>query len=823
MLDDDRVSTPFLPESRPLPASPYAAPAIRGTPDTGRYRDRGDLAPDPDAEPLWVLPAEKIPTSAAGVPGRKMTRDRGHLDTPETISGISRERLTRDTGRLDAGLSWDYCGPRRGASSVPGPSDEDVETGGPVDLEAGGLTYRQDTQVIEAGGDARLSRGGQRIEADRITYDRRSGDVATTGETYLQYPGLRILGDDARLNLDSSQGRMDDVRYRLSGPINLRGSAAVVHIDDAQLTRYDDIVYTTCPPGSNAWSLRAGSLRLDQHTGRGIAKNARLRIRGIPVLYTPYLEFPIDNRRKSGFLIPSVGSSDDNGVELMAPYYWNIAPNLDATFYPRYMSRRGLMLGGEFRYLTRRDRGTIDVQVLPRDAADEEDGTRAAAAVREQGLFFGRLSTSLDYSIVSDDRYLEDFGNNIDATSTRFLTQRGDVTYLGRGWSLLTRLQAFQTLDPDLSPESRPYGQLPQLLFTLSPRTFEGGLSAGLQADYTYFDHNHLVHGQRFSVSPTLSWPLQRSYGHLIPTANLYLTSYSLQDAAPGQPNDPGHAIPSVNLNGKLIFERDASWLGEQALQTLEPRVYYLYTPYVDQDDAPVFDSSELTFNFSNLFRSNRFTGRDRIGDANQLTAALTSRTLRAASGEELFRLSLGQIFYFADRRVQIAGPEQTERQSPFAGELAATLFDNWQGRASFEWDPERDQDQWQRRTLQLQYLDPKDRLLNLAYRADDTVAPDNRYEDADLSFRLPLGERVEVVGRWLYSLLREETVDAFAGIEFGRCCWRVRLVGRHFKRRPDEAASTSVMLQLELAGLGAIGSPVGNFLEREIYGYQAD
>jgi LPS-assembly protein len=243
----------------------------------------------------------------------------------------------------------------------------------------------------------------------------------------------------------------------------------------------------------------------------------------------------------------------------------------------------------------------------------------------------------------------------------------------------------------------------------------------------------------------------------------------------------------------------------------------------VDQDDAPVFDSSELTFNFSNLFRSNRFTGRDRIGDANQLTAALTSRTLRAASGEELFRLSLGQIFYFADRRVQIAGPEQTERQSPFAGELAATLFDNWQGRASFEWDPERDQDQWQRRTLQLQYLDPKDRLLNLAYRADDTVAPDNRYEDADLSFRLPLGERVEVVGRWLYSLLREETVDAFAGIEFGRCCWRVRLVGRHFKRRPDEAASTSVMLQLELAGLGAIGSPVGNFLEREIYGYQAD
>ena len=344
-----------------------------------------------------------------------------------------------------------------------------------------------------------------------------------------------------------------------------------------------------------------------------------------------------------------------------------------------------------------------------------------------------------------------------------------------------------------------------------------------MDAEYDYFDHHHKVHGQRMSMLPSLSWPLRRSYGHIIPGARVHLTNYALTDQTEDLPTDPNHVIPSFDLDGKLIFERDLSWLGTPSLQTLEPRLYYLYTPYVDQDDTPVFDSSELTFSFSNLFRGNRFTGRDRIGDANQMTAALTSRTLRADNGDELFRLSLGQIFYFADRQVQIAGPQETTERSPYTGELAANLFEHWYGRASFEWDPNLDDEQLQRRTLQLEYRDPNARLLTLAYRADDSVAEANRYENTDLSFRLPVGQHVEVVGRWLSSLLHDETMDAFAGVEFGKCCWRVRLLGRHLKRSTEDAASTSVMLQVELAGLGAIGNPIGKFLEEEIYGYQVD
>jgi LPS-assembly protein len=815
MLDDSRLNTPL---------SPYLLGNVGS-----RFSLDDAVAPahalESGDEPLWVLPAHLIPPAAVGIPGAEMTRDRGYLDQPETIAGVTREPLQPDSGRLDAGLGWDYCGPRP-ARMGPAPAADQPDNDTPLDIDAAGISYRQDTQTIEATGGVRLARGGKRVEADRISYNRSTSDIVTRGRTYLEYPGVRILGQDAELNLEQNQGRIDDAHYRFSGAANLRGRADVIHIDDRQRTRYENMLYTTCPPGSNAWSLVANKLRLDQESGRGVARDARLRIRGVPVLYTPYINFPIDDRRKSGFLIPSIGSSEDNGFELLTPYYWNIAPNMDATFFPRYMSRRGAMLGGEFRWLTRADRGTLTAEVMPDDAEFENDDARGALGIKQQGRFFDRWATNIDYSVVSDDQYLEDLGSNIDVTSTRRLLQRGDVTYLGTGWSLLTSVEAYQTIDETPAPGSRPYGRLPQLLFTVNRRTYGPGLLAGLAAEYTYFDHNHRVNGQRLALNPGIAWPLRRSYGHIIPNLNLNLASYALSDEARGQPSDPDHAIPTFDLDGRLVFERNIDWLGEASLQTLEPRLFYLYTPYVDQDQTPVFDSSELNFSFSNLFRSNRFTGRDRIGDANQITAALTSRTLRGRTGEELFRFSLGQIFYFADRRVQINGPVETAERSPYTGELSARLFDHWEGRASFEWEPEPepDQEQLQRRTLMLEYRHPDDnRMLNMAYRADYTAAEANRYEDTDLSFRLPLGQRAELVGRWLYSILHGETMDAFAGIEYGKCCWRVRLLGRHFKRRPDDVASNSVMLQLELAGLGALGNPIGKFLEREIYGYQLD
>jgi LPS-assembly protein len=808
-------ASPFLP--RQLASPPLVAPA---------------LTAEPDAEPLWVLPESAIPAYLPSVPGAEPVRDRGYLDRPGQSAGILTEPIEPDSNRLEQGLEWPFCGTRPPALGAPEPAPPANPAAAPTDIAAGGITYRRDSDMVDAVGGVTVERGSQRVEADTLRYDRRRETVTSRGTTYLEYPGLRVTGAGAAVNLETEQARLDAPRFRLSGPLNARGLADTAYVVSPTRTAYRDILYTTCPPGSNAWTLRAKTLKLDQDTGLGVARDARLRVRGLPVLYAPYLQFPIDDRRRTGFLVPAIGSSSDNGVELLTPYYWNIAPQMDATFTPRLMSRRGALLGGELRYLTRADAGAIHGEVLPDDRLYEDgDTTRWALNVEEEGVWLEQFRTWIDFSAVSDDDYLEDLGNNIDATSTRHLDQRGLITYYARDWSLLFQLQGFQTVDETIDPDARPYGRLPQVLFRLNSRELlpqattwlAGRPTVGLEAEYDYFDHRHKVHGQRVTATPLFSWPLQRSWGHLVPSARIHLSQYDLIDAAPGLDTTPGHVIPSLDLDGKLIFERAANWIGEAAVQTLEPRLFYLYTPFTDQDDVPVFDSSELELSFASLYRSNRFTGRDRIGDANQVTAGISSRMLRAATGEELFRVSLGQIYYFADRRVQILGPPQTDGTSPYTGELSARLFSNWSGRASFQWDPDSDGDSLPRRTLRLEYEGPERRLLNLAYRADLTAAEVNRYEDTDLSFRLPFGTQAELVGRWLYSVRHHETTDAFAGIEFGKCCWRLRILGRHFKRRPQEAASTSVMVQIELAGLGAIGDPIGDFLEREIYGYAID
>ncbi|MBK1620771.1 organic solvent tolerance protein [Lamprobacter modestohalophilus] len=771
------------------------------------------LEPAPASEP-----DARVRDTEAGVQSEAAARS----ETTQQPGGTEPLPADRET-LLHDGLDWAYCGPRParlGSAPMAAPLAADT----PIDIDTGAVAYQQDTGILTLSGGVDVRRAEERVVADTLTYDRNTGDIETQGATLMERPGLRMIGDRARLNLETNQGQMQNVSYRFSDAANLRGTADLAEVLSPSQTRYRGLVYSTCPPGTNAWSIKAATLKLDQDEGIGVARNARIRIKGVPVVYTPYLRFPIDDRRRSGFLIPTVGTSDESGFELIVPYYWNIAPNLDATLSPHFLSERGLLMGTELRYMTRNDSGRIEGEFIPNDAKYEGNGARWALNLEETGTWFGRFNTLVEFSAVSDDRYLQDFGNGLDITSTRQLLQRGTVSYFGDGWSLQTALQGYQTVDPELTPEQRPYGRLPQVIFNLSPVEVGAGLIARVNAEYDYFDHNHIVYGQRLAMQPSLSLPLRRSYGHLIPTLSLNLSGYDLTNTAVGQPTSPSHSIPSIEVDGKLVFERDANWFGTAALQTLEPRLYYLYTPFEDQSATPVFDSSDLTFNFANLFRSNRFTGRDRIGDANQITTALSSRFLDARTGAEMLRLSVGRILYFADRQVQIFGPTEVANESPVTGEIAAQLFDRWRGRASFEWDPAEETDQWGRRTLQLQYIEPNaERLVNLAYRFDRGNNIDNRFETTDLSFRLPVSNEVNVVGRWLYSLETEETSDAFAGIEFGQCCWKIRVLGRHFKNRADSPANTSVMLQVELAGLGAFGSSVDSFLQREVYGYQVD
>jgi len=671
-------------------------------------------------------------------------------------------------------------------------------------------------------GDVVLDQGSRGIRGENVAYNLDTDEVVAPEGAIFTMPGLRVIGTEAEMNLETNQGRIRNPHYRFTGRANVRGSADEAELVNAQLTRYENIIYSTCPPGRNDWSLKAKKLDVDQGEGVGVARDATLRIGTTPVFYTPYISFPIDSRRKSGFLVPAFGTSKENGFDLTVPYYWNIAPQMDATFFPRVMSKRGLMLGTELRFLTEDQSGELYGEIIPDDQAYEDSSARGALRIDYRGRYGRRWSSAVDFNLVSDENYLEDFGNSIEVTSIRNIERRGDLVYSGDGWSLLTRLQDFQTVDSTLPPQNRPYGRLPQLLLNLSPRRL-GQAELGLDGEYNYFDHSSKVHGNRLSLQPYLSVPLYRPYGHLIPRVNLYHSSYQLQQQAQGEPDNPSYTVPSFNLDGKLVFERSVDWLGHASLQTLEPRLFYLATRFEDQDDIPVFDSSELTFSYSSLFRANRFTGRDRIGDANQLTLGMTSRTLATSSGYELFRASIGQILYFEDRDVQIQGAAEDQSTSAYAGELSARLLPNWSGRASFQWDPQQEGEQWEKRALELHYETRENRLINLAYRFDQGTSEANRYEDTDVSVRWPVSPQVEVVGRWFYSILNNETTEAFAGIEYGRCCWRLRLLGRHYKNRPEAAGNNSIMLQLELAGLGALGNPIDKFLERGIYGYHAE
>lgn len=786
------------------------------------------LAPAAPLPPVVVEELPSRPPLAAPTDqdqvGEPSELTRPPVATPPKPDGAVPDGL-RDDSALYRDLPWDFCGPRIGGAGFGGLVEPRTPSDAPVDAVADQAEYDRARDLVTLEGSVQFTQGDQLLQAQRSTYDRRSGTVEAQGDVFVEYPGARLTADSGHYSLQTQEGALANVHFRLSGNANLRGSAEHAALLSADRTRYRDVIYTTCPPGRSDWSLRASDLLLDHADGMGTARHARIRLANVPVLYSPYLRFPIDDRRRSGFLIPSFGSSNNNGTEITLPYYWNIAPNYDATFYPRFMSERGVMLGAQFRHLARFQKLEVNGEVVPNDTSSEDTSTRGAIRVLQTGQVGPRWSTSVDYGAVSDDRYLADFGNRLDLTSLRNLPQRGDLRYSGDGYWWLARIQDFQTVDPTIPARSRPYAQMPHGELHLGPSRQLDFADLALETRYDYFDHSAKVHGNRLVLLPSVAMPLRRSWGYLQPRARLYSTNYGLTDTEPGVPSQQSHLIPSMDIDGKLIFERETSWFGSAAIQTLEPRLYYVLTSYEDQRDTPLFDTTELDFSFASLFRPNRFTGYDRVGDENRLTAAVTTRTLGSADGRELFRASLGQIYYFHDQQVQLLGENLDEEPnaSSMAGELAASPAEDWSARASLQWNPNETEDPWEKRVLQLRYAPGDNRVINLAYRYNLGQTQAQRYEDTDLSFRLPVTPNLGLVGRWLYSLLNQETVDAFAGIEFGRCCWRLRLVGRHIKTSASDDGSTSVMVQLELAGLGALGSSIDNLLEQGIYGYRSD
>jgi LPS-assembly protein len=662
-------------------------------------------------------------------------------------------------------------------------------------------------------GNAVVNYGDQQLHADTIIYDRNLGAVDAEGNVRYRSPGLFINSEHARLFPDEDRGSLHDIDYVLPESHG-RGSADAAHLEDRQRQHLEQASYTTCAPGNTDWVLAADDVHLDQATGTGVARDAKLRLKGVPVLYTPYISFPIDDRRKSGLLVPRFGQSGETGIDLSVPYYWNIAPHRDATLIPRYMSDRGVMLGAELRYLNRRSHGTLNVEYLPSDDIFGND--RHAVSLQHNWDPAVRLRTRLIVKDVSDSAYFEDFGDGLVQSSTTHLERSALAIYNGDWWTLAALLQDYQTIDPRIAASSRPYRRLPQIRFNATPLQRLHGLQFALDSELTEFDQDNRVNGTRLDIQPRVSLPVNRAAWFMEPALSLRHTVYRLDDVSPGDPDALERTTPVFSLDTGTFFDRAFSWKGSAYTQTLEPRLFYLYVPDKDQDDIPVFDTDEYDFNIWQLFQENRFSGPDRMGDANQLALTLTTRILDPATGVQKFSASLGELFYFRDREVTLPGQSvETTSRSDVIGELGLELASGWNAGAGILWDPH--ERTTRRSDFRVQYRAGKRQLVNLSYRFRDETL-----EQTDFSILWPLGRRWHAIGRWNYALDSRETLEAIGGFGYESCCWAAQLVGRSYVNDEGGDRNTGAYLQVEFKGLTSSGRQVDRLLERGILGYHS-
>lgn len=685
-----------------------------------------------------------------------------------------------------------------------------------------------EADLIEGGistltGNAEISRNTQQVSADFIKYDQPNDTANLDGNVNYWDETLFLNSNDAFLQFDNGVGEFADADYILKESRG-RGSADKMVLDIGTRTDMEQVQYTTCDPDDEFWKLSASKITLDHENSWGKARNVVLKIKDVPVFYSPYMSFPLSKERKSGFLAPSYGNTNRHGFQLRTPYYWNIRPNMDATFTPRLLTNSGVMAMGEYRYLFKRASGEVNFEYLPSDN-ERQDKHRNSFGITHHQQFADTGDLFFTYNRVSDKFYFEDFGSQLSTTSTRYLDRRLDVSYRGNNWDITTRIQDYQTVDRSIAATSRPYKRLPQVLFNYgSPRRY-GQLNYGLQSEAIYFERGDdtiftdNVNGGRLSLRPYISYPMRTAATYFEPKLNLDYTQYSLEDSGRFD-NSPNRILPILSLDSGLFLERETRLFNTRFLQTLEPRLFYLYIPKEDQSDLPVFDTGLLTNSFDSLFREDRFSGGDRLGDANQITLAVSSHLINQETGRDLGYVSLGQIFYLRDREVILpGGTVRDEDSSAFIAEFKAKVIKHWNIGGDIIWDPNISNGT-EKISAHATYNPAPGKVLNIGYRVrrDSTDI-----EQSDISFRWPLKRNWSVVGRWNYAVPEGRSLELFGGVEYESCCWGIRAVARRFLTNIDGDFDTGIFLQMELKGLAGIGKKTVDFLKQQIPGYQSE
>ena len=659
-------------------------------------------------------------------------------------------------------------------------------------------------------GDVEVQYGPRRIIADEVRYDPDTGRLNASGNVRYADPRIELTGRQGEFETDKATGNFVSTSFRLPQQDG-RGEAQQIWTPNDDVVEMRNVRYTTCPVDKDDWVLIAPQLTLDREAGVGIGRHVQMRFKGVPILYAPYMSFPINDQRKSGLLVPDIGRSDRSGTDISLPVYWNIAPNYDLIFTPRMLSKRGVEVNTLFRYLWPRSSGELDIQYLPNDDLADQ-ATRSHTRFTHQTRFGKSWNFDAKIEHVSDDAYFEDLASSLGAASPTYLERRGDLRYRGDTWRFLARTQGFQTLAADITEENRPYERTPQLLANASWSDV-AGLNLKLHAEVVNFQRRSGITGVRLDLRPDLSLPIGGPGFSITPRLELRHTQYQLSNLTAETDKTPSITAPILSVDSRASFERPVRTVGKLT-QTLEPRIQYTHIPFRDQSAIPVFDSGEPDFNNVQLFRQNRFTGGDRLGDTDKVSIGLTSRLLDFADGREYLTATFGQALFLSSREVSLPdGDIQSGNASNMIAEIGMGFSPQWNADVGYQRDP--DEAQSSKAEVRVQFRPDEERIVNLSYRFRR-----EQLEQSDLSFAWPVSERWNLVGRWNYSLEDSTTLERFAGVEYETCCWIARVVSRNFVNSQDGARDSALFAQIHFKGIASIGGRADVLLENGILGY---
>ena len=742
-------------------------------------------------------------------------------------------------------------------------------------LEVKPLANEDEVQVLasnvslRAEGRSKLSgnveiRQSQRIVNAETAYIYRDAKnskitkIELLGEVHYLEPERLMIAKKAIINPQSKSGKIEDVLYlfkvkHASSELPAWGRAGLVERLDNLDYLLRKTTYTTCAPEDTAWQIEADEIKLDNANKRGVARNAVLRIADVPVLYTPYISFPTSKERKSGFLMPAIGYSNVGGFDFALPYYLNLAPNYDATIVPHEYTFRGTMLGGDFRFLTNNSTGIIGGNYLPNDKAYNKfidanqnefpvlrniSNDRWSFMMRDSTSITNNLHLGVNYQQVSDPYYLQDFSSNLAILTENQLLREGDLTYTTDHWLFSGLLQSYQTLHPiNQSPVSDIYERLPQLMAVASYNDLPMNANFNMLSEYDYYrwpaDNKGLPQGSRYHLDPMLSVPFAKPWGYITPAIQVVENYYDVHYIGGLQSNDYNRTIPRFNVDSGLTFERSTLLMGDKFTQTLEPRLYYLNVPYSNQTPVPVYDSAYMIFNYDQLFRLNRFSGFDRIGDANQLSYAVTSRWLSYENGKEIASLSIGQISYFSNRRVGLCYQQEGNcedsplnlgyvspiaKESPIASRATYHLSPAWVLSGDYVWDGYTNSTN--NGNLNFHYQPAENHIISFGYTyltegnllLENIGIKQNPLHQATIAYAWPLTEKLKGLGAYSYNISENYSMMTFVGLEYDNCCWAFRLMGGRVFQSLSPGSITpnynnNVYFQVLLKGLGTLAS----------------